>query len=131
MIKINSGEIFMVLFPEMELYESLILAAITAVAFTGQIVHEMIDGDSLARLKPKTSQIVIWIACIISLAIAIISFIITRYLIFLPILFFPLGILYVFRTPRTNLLGRTSLKDIGIILGNLMLAYLLVLIIAS
>lgn len=130
MIKINSGEVFMGIFPEMELYESLILAAITAIAFTGQMVHEMIDGDSLARLKPKTSQIVIWIACIISLSIAIVSFIVTRYLIFLPILFFPLGILYVFRTPRTNLLGRTSLKDIGIILGNLMLAYLLILIIA-
>jgi hypothetical protein len=130
MIKINSGEVFMVIFPDMELYESLILASITAVAFTGQMVHEMIDGDSLSRLKPKTSQIVILIACIISLAITIISFIITNYLIFLPILFFPLGIMYVYRTPRTNLLGRTSLKDIGILLGNLMLAYLFILIIA-
>ncbi|UCC21180.1 MAG: hypothetical protein JSV62_07865 [Promethearchaeota archaeon] len=130
MIKINAGDIFMNIFPEMELYESLILAAITAVAFTGQMVHEMIDGDSLAKLKPRTSQIVIWIACIISLIITIISFIITKYLIFLPILFFPLGILYIYRTPRTDLLGRTSLKDIGIILGNLMLTYLVILIIA-
>jgi len=94
------------------------------------MVHEMIDGDSLAKLKPKTSQIVILVACIISLGIAIISFIITKYLIFLPILFFPIGIMYIYRTPRTDLLGRTSLKDIGIILGNLMLAYLVILIIA-
>jgi hypothetical protein len=130
MVKINAGDIFMNFFPEMELYESLILATITAIAFTGQMVHEMIDGDSLAKLSPKKSQLVIWVACIISLTIAIISFIITKYLIFLPILFFPLGIMYVFRTPRTNLLGRTSLKDIGIILGNIMLVYLLILIIA-
>ncbi|MFX1420583.1 MAG: UbiA family prenyltransferase [Promethearchaeota archaeon] len=130
MIKINAGDIFLNIFPEMELNESLILTAITAVAFTGQMVHEMIDGDSLAKLKPRTSQIVIWVACIISLAIAIISFIITKYLIFLPILFFPLGIMYIYRTPRTDLLGRTSLKDIGIILGNLMLIYLIILIIA-
>jgi 4-hydroxybenzoate polyprenyltransferase len=130
MIKINAGDIFMNFFPEMELYESLILATITVVAFTGQMVHEMIDGDSLAKLSPKKSRLVIWVACIISLGIAIISFIITRYLIFLPIVFFPLGIMYIFRTPRSNLLGRTSLKDTGIILGNLMLIYLLILIIA-
>ena len=130
MIKINAGEVFMNIFPEMELFESLILAAITAVAFTGQMVHEMIDGDSLAKLKPKTSQLVIWVACITSLSIAIISFIVTKYLIFLPILFFPLGIMYIYRKPRTDLLGRTSLKDTGIILGNLMLAYLIILIMA-
>lgn len=130
MIKINAGDVFMNIFPDMKLYESLILAAITAVAFTGQMVHEMIDGDSLAKLKPKTSQLVIWIACIISTLISIISFIITQYWIFLPILFFPFGIMYIYRKPRTDLLGRTSLKDTGIILGNLMLAYLIILIIA-
>lgn len=131
MIKINAGDAFMNIFPNMELNESLILAAITAVAFTGQMVHEMIDGDSLAKLKPKTSQLVIWIASIISLTIAISSFIITYYLIFLPIVFFPLGIIYLYRKPRTDLLGKKSLKDTGIILGNLMLAYLIVLIMAS
>ncbi|MFX0001254.1 MAG: UbiA family prenyltransferase [Candidatus Hodarchaeota archaeon] len=130
MIKINAGDVFMNFFPEMELNESLILAAITAVAFTGQMVHEMIDGDSLAKLKPRTSQLVIWIACAVSLMIVVISFLITNYLIFLPILFFPLGILYIYRKPRTDLLGRTSLKDTGIILGNLMLVYLIILIIS-
>jgi len=130
MIKINGGDVFMNVFPNMELNESLILAAITAVAFTGQMVHEMIDGDSLAKLNPKTSRLVIWVACIISLSIAIISCIITIEIIFLPIVFFPLGIMYIYRKPRTDLMGRTSLKDIGIILGNLMLFYLLILIIA-
>ncbi len=130
MIKISAGEIVINIFPNMELFESLILAAITSVAFTGQMVHEMIDGDSLARLQPRISQLVIWIASIISIIIVIISFIITQYLIFLPILFFPFGIMYIFRKPRTDLLGRTSLKDTGIILGNLMLVYIIILIIA-
>ncbi|MHA1915818.1 MAG: UbiA family prenyltransferase, partial [Promethearchaeota archaeon] len=128
MIKINAGDIFLGFLPAMEVEESLILASITSVAFLGQWVHEMIDGDSLARLKPKTSQIVIWVASIISLVIAIGSFIITFYFIFLPIIFFPLGIMYIFRKQRTNLIGRTSLKDIGIILGNLMFAYIIILI---
>ncbi|MFX1573374.1 MAG: hypothetical protein ACFFB0_11545 [Promethearchaeota archaeon] len=130
MIKINAGETVINVFPNMGLFESLILASITSVAFTGQMVHEMIDGDSLTKLQPKTSQLVIWIASIISIIIAIFSFIITQYFIFLPILFFPFGILYIFRKPRTDLLGRSSLKDIGIILGNLMLGYLIILIIA-
>jgi len=130
MVKINAGDNFMNIFPYMELYESLILATIIAVAFTGQMVHEMIDGDSLTKLKPKTSQLVIWIACIVSLLIAILSFIITPYWIFIPIVFFPLGIMYIYRKPRTDLYGKTSLKDIGIILGNLMLVYIIILIIA-
>jgi len=130
MIKINAGDIFINIFPQMGLFESLILASITAVAFTGQMLHEMIDGDSLAKLKPNKSRLVIWVACIISLSIAIISFIITSDLVFLPIVFFPLGIMYIYRKPRTDLLGKSSLKDTGIILGNLMLAYLIILIMA-
>jgi len=90
----------------------------------------MIDGDSLAQLSPKKSQIVIWTASLISLAIAIISFLFTRFLIFLPIVFFPIGIMYIFRKPRSNLLGQTSLKDTGIILGNIMFAYIIILTIA-
>ncbi|MHA2401075.1 MAG: UbiA family prenyltransferase [Promethearchaeota archaeon] len=131
MIKINAGDIVFGFLPGMELNESLILASITAVAFLGQWVHEMIDDDSLAKLKPKTSQIVIWVASIISLIIAIISFIITFYFIFLPIIFFPVGIMYIFRKSKTKLIGRTSLKDIGIILGNLMFAYIIILIFAT
>ncbi|MFX1311323.1 MAG: UbiA family prenyltransferase [Promethearchaeota archaeon] len=131
MIKINAGEVVINIFPKLGILESLILATITSVAFTGQMVHEMIDGDSLAKLQPRTSQLVILTASIISLIIAIISFIITQYLIFLPLLLFPFGIMYIFRKPRTDLLGQTSLKDIGIILGNLMLAYIIILIIAS
>ena len=131
MIKINAGDILLNIFPNLDLFEWLILLSITSVAFTGQMLHEMIDGDSLSKLKPRTSQLVIWIASIISLIIAIVSFIITQYLIFLPVVFFPFGIMYIFRKPRNDLLGRTSLKDTGIILGNLMFTYVIILIIAS
>jgi len=131
MIKINAGDIFMGFLPNLTLPESLILVTILSVAFTGQMVHEMIDGDSLSKLKPRKSQLVIWISSVTSLIIAIVSFIITQDLVFLPILLFPIGILYLFRKPRNNLLGRSSLKDTGIVLGNLMLVYIVILIIAS
>ncbi len=127
MIKINAGDTFMNFLPILSLSEWLILGTIASAAFTGQMLHEMIDGDSLAQLSPKNSQLVIWISSIISLVIAITSFIFTRLLIFLPIVFFPIGIMYIFRKPRSNLLGQTSLKDTGIILGNLMFAYIIIL----
>jgi hypothetical protein len=38
--------------------------------------------------------------------------------------------MYIFRKPRRDLLGRTTLKDVGIILGNLILVYIIILIIA-
>ena len=130
MIKINAGDILMGFLPNLTLFESLILGTIISVAFTGQMVHEMIDGDSLSKLKPRTSQLVICCASIVSLIITIVSFFITQSLVFLPILFFPIGILYIFRKSRNDLLGRSSLKDTGIILGNLMLAYIIILIVA-
>lgn len=130
MIKINERDIIFNYFPKMTLSESLILAMIISLAYCGQMVHELIDGDSLSKLKPRTSQIVIWTASIITLIVTIISLIVTMELVFLPIVLFPLGIMYIFRTPRTNLAGKTSLKDTGIILGNFMLVYVIFLILA-
>ena len=131
MVKINAGDVVMNFLPDLTLAEWLILSSVASVAFTGQMLHEMIDGDSLAQLSPKTSQLVIWVASIISLIIAVISFIFTRFLIFLPIVLFPLGIMYIFRKPRSTILGKTSLKDTGIILGNLMFVYIIILTLAS
>jgi hypothetical protein len=94
------------------------------------MLHELIDGDSLSKLSPRKSQVIIWIASVTSLVITAVALIITQKFIFLPIIFFPFGIVYIFRKPRTDLLGRTSLKDVGIILGNLILVYMIILIIA-
>lgn len=130
MIKINAGDIAFNFFPNLTLYELLILLSITSVGYTGQMLHELIDGDSLSKLSPRKSQAVIWIASVISLIITAVALVVTQKFIFLPIIFFPFGILYIFRKPRTDLLGRTSLKDVGIILGNLILVYMIILIIA-
>ena len=130
MIKINAGDIAFNFFPNLTLHELLILLSIASVGYTGQMLHELIDGDSLSKLSPRISQLVIWIASVTSLVITVVSLIVTQKIIFLPIIFFPFGILYIFRKPRTDLLGRTSLKDIGIILGNLILVYVIILNIA-
>ncbi|MHA1624529.1 MAG: hypothetical protein ACTSWH_05330, partial [Promethearchaeota archaeon] len=90
----------------------------------------LIDGDSLSKLSPKMSQIIIWGVSFISLIVGILMIIITQFYMFFPIIIFPLGIMYIFRKPREDLRGRYSLKDIGIILGNLVFIYLIILIIA-
>ena len=130
MVKINAGDIVLGIFPNFTVFELLILLSVASVGYTGQMLHELIDGDSLSKLSPKASQLAIWIASVISLTIAIISLIITQFIIFLPLVFFPFGIMYIFRKPRKDLLGRTSLKDVGIILGNLILVYIIILNIA-
>ena len=130
MIKINAGDTVLTYFPELSLNEWLIILTIAVVAYTGQMVHEMIDGDSISKLNPRSSQLVIWISSFISLIMGIFMIIITQFFIFFPIIIFPLGIMYVFRHPRNNLLGRHSLKDIGIIMGNLVLFFLIILIFA-
>jgi hypothetical protein len=130
MIKINAGDMALFFFPNLALPELLILLSIASVGYTGQMLHELIDGDSLSRLSPKMSQLVIWIASWISIVIIVLALLFTQNIIFLPIIFFPFGILYIFRKPRTDLLGRTTLKDVGIMLGNLILVYIIILIIA-
>lgn len=129
MVKINGGDTFLYFFPIMTLFEWMILACMAVVAFNGQLVHELIDGDSLAKLSPKKSQIIVWASAIVSLVIAIISLVLTWQLVFLPILIFPFGLMYVFRMPRADLLGRTSLKRTGIILGNFFLVFLLIFVV--
>ncbi|MFW9785110.1 MAG: UbiA family prenyltransferase [Candidatus Heimdallarchaeota archaeon] len=131
MVKINAGDTLLSYFPNLSISEWLIIIPVAAAGFVGQMLHEMIDGDALSRLKPRSSQIVMWIASLVTLGISLTSIIITQYLFVLPVLIFPFGVLYIFRKPRKDLLGRTSLKDTGIILGNLIFIYILILILAS
>jgi hypothetical protein len=130
MIKINAGYVILGFLPFLSVNEWLILSSVACVAYVGQMVHEMIDGDSLSRLRPKSARFVIWISSIISIIVSLTALIVTKIILFFPLLIFPIGIIYIFRKPRNDLFGRYSLKDIGIILGNLVLFYLIVLIIA-
>ncbi len=130
MVKINAGDILMDLFPDLSVLEWLVLFCAASFAFTGQMIHEQIDGDSISRFSLRTIQIVVYVSAIISLIIGTISLIMTRYFLFLPFIFFPLGIMFLFRKPR-DLRGRIPLKDTGIMICNLFFAYMIILIIAT
>jgi hypothetical protein len=102
-----------------------------AFAFTGQVVHEAIDGDAITKFSLKTQQLVVLISSIITICLGIATVVITslndsKGIYFIPFCFIPLGSLYVFRKPERP---KPGVKDVGIILGNIILVYFLVLII--
>jgi 4-hydroxybenzoate polyprenyltransferase len=95
-----------------------------AFAYTGQIVHEAIDGDSITRFSLKTQQIVIITSSCITFILGIIAVYLLNFY-FLPFVFIPIGSIYTFRYPTHSTKG---VKDVGIILGNVIMIYFLVLI---
>ncbi|MHA1291971.1 MAG: UbiA family prenyltransferase [Promethearchaeota archaeon] len=98
-----------------------------AFAFTGQIVHETIDGDSITKyLNLKQIQVLIWISSIITIIMAIWAFVIIPNYYFIPFMLFPLGTMFTFRRPTQSTKG---VKDVGILIGNFLLLYFMCLII--
>ncbi len=130
MIKISAGDSILSVFPDVSLNEWLILFTASTLAYTGEMLHEQIDGDSIARFSLKTIQKIVWVSAIISLVMMVISVFIMQLFIFFPFIMFPMGLMYIYRKPR-NLRGATSLKDVGIIMGNLVFVFVVILIIAS
>ncbi|MHA1280979.1 MAG: UbiA family prenyltransferase [Promethearchaeota archaeon] len=99
-------------------------------ALTGQLVHEVIDGDSLRQhLSLRQCQIVILISSAITLVLACWAFIFypgPYSFYFVPFIFFPLGTMFTFRRPTESTKG---VKDVGILIGNFLLFYFICLII--
>ncbi len=102
-----------------------------AYAYTGQIVHESIDGDAITRFSLRAQQIIVWVASLVTIGMGILANLFLwgtfteEWYVFMPIIFIPLGTLYIFRKPKQAPKG---VKDVGIILGNIILVYFLVLI---
>jgi 4-hydroxybenzoate polyprenyltransferase len=98
-----------------------------AYAYTGQIVHESIDGDAITRFSLRTQQIIVWVSSFITIGMGIVAnFVLWSmstpdWYIFMPMIFIPLGTLYIFRRPKQSPKG---VKD----LGNILLLYFLVFI---
>ena len=99
-------------------------------AITGQLVHEVIDNDSMRKkLSLKQCQIVILISSIITLVLGTMVFIFfpANYkFYFIPFIFFPIGTRFTFRRPTESTKG---VKDVGILIGNFLLLYFICLII--
>ena len=109
----------------MSLGEWYIMICIFAYAYSGQIVHEIIDGDSITRFPLRVQQMIVIISSIISISVGIFAFILLKNIYLIPFAVIPVGAIYTFRRPTRS---RKGVKDVGIIMGNIILIYLLILI---
>ena len=85
----------------------------------------------LSRYSLKFQQMVLRVVSITAFIIGIMSLIlfIEYMLFFFPFVIFPLGIMYMARSPQTLPHGRTSIKDVGITAGNMLFAFVIMLVI--
>ncbi len=118
MIKIDADQAF----PLFTLGELLLLGAVMLFAIAGQTVHEVIDGDAITRWSSQFIQRYILLCAVGSLVCGLLSFWYLQVWLFLPFFFLPCGILYIFRHPAHP---SKRIKDIGIIIGNLVMIYFL------
>ncbi|MHA1146770.1 MAG: hypothetical protein ACTSR8_00830 [Promethearchaeota archaeon] len=134
-IKINAGDSIDGLFPIIEVHEWLFLSLGSVMALAGNLIHEMVDKDAITKYPLKTQQIILWSVSITAFALGGISllFLPEFSIYFLPFLLFPLGILYLGRSQEAIEAhqGKTSLKDVGIIAGNMFFIFVLILIFSS
>ncbi|MHA1745038.1 MAG: hypothetical protein ACTSWW_03495 [Promethearchaeota archaeon] len=94
-------------------------------AISAESVHEIIDGDAMNRYSPRTQQWTVLLSTGFTMIFGILAIIFTQNEVFLVFLVIPLGIIYLFRKPVRPHRG---VKDIGIIMGNMVMVALVALI---
>lgn len=97
-------------------------------AVTAQIVHEIIDGDAIIKYPPRLQQLIVLTGSSFTIAMGIITIVVLKDIYFLPLIIVPIGMIYAFRKPTRSTKG---VKDVGIIVGNLMMVYFLILILRN
>jgi len=131
-IKINAGDSING-FPIVEPYEWFLLACASSMALAGNLFHEIIDGETITNYPLRTQQIIIWATSIGALGLGAISLLLfpQQTIYFAPFILFPIECIFMARTPEKieRKKGRTSLKDTGIIAGNLAFVFFIILVI--
>ena len=122
-IKTNGGKIS----PLITLGEGFFLLAVTLMAIAGQTVHENIDGDAISNFSLRTQQLVILANAFLSVIFGILALIFLQDLFLLGLILIPIGTMYSFRYPKKS---RKSIKDAGIIMGNLVMMFLVILLLS-
>ena len=124
MIKVDAGLLHS--FPTIG--EIFFLLALLIFGITGETVHEIIDGDAIAIYSLKTQQKIVLITSITSMICAIVAGILLLEPIVYAVIVIPLGVIYAFRKPTRSSPG---VKDIGIIMGNMVMFLLIVLVVRN
>lgn len=108
--------------------EIMLLLTFLVFSFSGQVIHEAIDKEAITSFSQRKVQIIVQVASIITIITGICAIVlIGNYLLF-PFIIVPLGPMYIYRKP---VVPRKQVKDVGLVIGNLIMVYILVLIIAK
>ncbi len=127
-IKINAYDIIG-WFPILQPFEWFFLISASLIALSGNLIHEIIDNEIITRLSPRKQQTILWIISFIAILFSILSIIlfIEHLVLFAPFLLIPMGVIYMARSKDNLPHGATTIKNIGIIVGNLLLAFIVIL----
>ncbi|MHA1270637.1 MAG: UbiA family prenyltransferase [Candidatus Helarchaeota archaeon] len=106
--------------------ELFILLGLFFFSFSSQIIHELSDKEAFKKYPKKLTRFIIIIISIISIVFYIFAIIILCDFYLIPLIFAPIGILFLYRMP---IIPRPIHKKAGILVGNLLLVYFLFLII--
>ncbi len=107
--------------------EILILATFLAFSFSGQVIHEAIDKEAIESFSQRTIQLIVQISSLLTIILGIFAIIFLNDYIFIPFVIIPIGPMYIYRKPRPP---GPHVKDVGIIIGNMVMVFILVLILA-
>ncbi|MBN2151367.1 MAG: UbiA family prenyltransferase [Candidatus Lokiarchaeota archaeon] len=108
--------------------EWLWLASLYLFGVLSQFMHEALDRDALAqRFSPERVRLVVMLFSILTLAAGAILFFLSCDFNIVPIAFVPVACIYIFRAPRAS---SGNIKSVGIILGNLFMAYFVVMLLS-
>ncbi len=105
--------------------EILLLSTFLTFSFSGQVVHEAIDQEAIQTFSQRTIQIIVISASILTIILGILAMILLANYYLFPFIIVPIGPMYIYRRPTVP--GK-HIKDVGIIIGNLIMVYLLILI---
>lgn len=108
--------------------EIMLLLTFLVFSFSGQVIHEAIDQEAIQSYSQRKVQIIVQIASILTIIFGIYAIILLTYYYLFPFIVVPIGPMYIYRKPRVP--GK-HVKDVGIIIGNLIMVYMIVLIFAN
>lgn len=109
--------------------EIMLLATFIAFSFCGQVIHEAIDKEASPQAYSRRQiQIIVQAASILTIIFGLITVFLLELFYLFPFVIVPLGSMYMFRRPTTP---GPHIKDVGILMGNFVTVYVLVLILAG
>lgn len=105
--------------------EASLLASLFVFTFSGQVVHEAIDQEAIQKYSLRAIQIIVQIASFLTIIFIGFAVIYLNDIFLIPLAFPPAGPIYMFRRAKVPSPG---IKDVGLVIGNLLMVYFLILI---